>query len=437
MVAFTHPLHRFHSIRVMVIGDMLLDSYTIGKARRISPEAPVPIVHVFGEENRPGGAGNVIVNILSLCCEVVAVGRIGNDWAGNVIVEALKKEGVHTENIVVQENYITPIKTRVIADNQQVVRIDRESVMALSEDCEDFIIENISRAMDGVQIIALSDYGKGFLTDRLLTVIYQFAKDRNIPVVTDPKGCNFEKYTGTFIIKPNLSEAYAAAQLPSHAHLDDVASEIIKQTKAEFLIITRGEAGIAVFDSTGKRQDFPAQSKEVKDVTGAGDTVLAMLVCAIANGFTVEEAMELCNVAAGLAIEQVGCARISLSDVSKAFWENQKKQKVFDVIDLFMLKEILKKKDFSLLHLTRTVQFSHELFCAIQKIAKEDVSLVVATDDVTGSASFVGMLSSLSEVEFVIKNEKMLSEICQFVPPKEMYSFNGEESLLLPICLQR
>lgn len=426
-------LSRLNPAKILVIGDMLLDSYTIGKARRISPEAPVAVVNVQREEHRPGGAGNVILNLLSLGAQVVAIGRIGKDWAGQIFVNALEKEKVDVKMVVMQENYFTPVKNRIIADNQQIVRIDHEQIIPLSEALEQYIIDQLGYLLQDVKVIAISDYGKGFLTSSLLAALIQEAKQREIPVITDPKGHNFKKYAGTTIIKPNLSEAYAAANLPVGSPLEKVASNVLSQCQAELLMVTRSEAGISLFNDAGARFDFPVDAKEVKDVTGAGDTVLAMLAHAIANQLSYDEAAQLCNVAAGIAIEHVGCARISLSDLAFRLFEHNMSHKIFDQDHLFVLKEVLKRKSFSLLMLSHIDSLTPALFQTIKRITQEKESLLVYIDDIEPTETFLDMLSSLQEVSFIVLHLDSLKSLCQCAAPRSIYTFDAAEGKLASI----
>lgn len=425
MVKLANMLSRLNSAKILVIGDMLLDSYTIGKARRISPEAPVAIVNVLYEDHRPGGAGNVILNLLSLGAQVVAIGSVGRDWAGQTFVAALEKEKVDTGMIVVQEAYSTPIKNRIIADNQQIVRVDHEQVTPLNECLEQYIIDHLEHLFQDVKVVAISDYGKGFLTSTLLAAIIQQANQRKIPVITDPKGHDFKKYKGTTIIKPNLSEAYAAANLPTTAPLEKAAAIVLSQCQAELLMVTRSEAGISLFNSQGERFDFAAHAKQVKDVTGAGDTVLAMLTHAIANRLSYEEAAQLCNVAAGIAIEHIGCARVSLSDLVLRLFEYDMSNKVFDEEHLFVLKEILKRKSFNLLILSQVEQLTSALFQSIKTIATEGKALLVYIDDIEPSEILVDMLSSLREIDFIVLHLESLKSLCQCIAPAKMYTFDA------------
>lgn len=422
MVKLASALSRLDPVKVMVMGDLLVDLYTIGKARRISPEAPVAVIHVESEESRPGGAGNVILNLISLGAQVVPFGRVGPDWAGQMLLNDLQKEGINTETIVLQEGYKTPIKNRIIAENQQVVRVDHEQMTALPQVLESQLIDNLPVVMKDVQVVAISDYGKGFLTVPLLRAVIAQARRQGTMVIADPKGHDFTRYEGVTIIKPNLSEAYLAAGLPFSASLEHVSQVVLGITKAEMLMITRSESGISLFKPCGERNDFPVHVKEIKDVTGAGDTVLAMLTSALANGLPHSDAAQLCNVAAGIAIERLGCARITLSDLAERLLEMNPSNKVFDENHLFALQEVLRKSKFKVLTVSARQGLNPALFQTIKLHAnKENGSLLIYVKDSENAELFVEMLASLKEVDFILLHEESLRRLCDRVKPEAFF----------------
>ncbi len=422
MVKLANILSRLNPSKIMIIGDMFLDMYTIGKAKRISPEAPVAVVSVQKEDYRPGGAGNVVVNLLSLGANVYPVGRLGKDWAGQKFLESFRSESINCEMLFIEDGYSTPIKNRIIADNQQIVRIDNEHIVPLNEQLEQTIIDNLSRCLEDMDVVAISDYGKGFLTPFLLQTIIQEAKRKKIPIITDPKGNDFKKYSGTTIIKPNLTELYSAANASSNASIDHVAATVLGQCDAELLMVTRSESGISLFHKKGTRSDFPVHVKEVKDVTGAGDTVLAMLAHSIANQVSYEEAAHLCNVAAGIAIEHIGCKRVSLSDLAHRLFDQNMTGKIFDEEHLFVLKEILKLKAYTLLLLDEIDFISPKLFQVIKEIAKEDSALLVYAADM--DLTMIEMLASLKDIHFIIHHLDSLKILCQSSIPEKVYHYD-------------
>lgn len=432
MVKLASSLSRLGHVKVLVMGDLLLDTYTIGKARRISPEAPVAIVHVQKEESLPGGAGNTALNLISLGAEVSLVGRVGSDRSGEQLKDVLNLENINTDWLVVQDHYPTPVKNRIIAENQQIVRIDHEQVTPLHEHLEQHLIDSLPALMEGIKVVAISDYGKGFLTPGLLQAVIRYANQHGIIVITDPKGHDFSKYEGTTIIKPNQSEAYAAAGMAPGSSLDVVAQKILQDTRAKMLMITRSEAGIALFESNGTRHDFPVHAKEVKDVTGAGDTVLAMLAYALANELSYDEAAELCNVAAGIAIEHVGCARVSLADLAQRLLDKDMTNKIFDQDHMVVLQEVLRSTPFTLMIVQNLENVTGQLFKAIKKIAGSESQILLYISDPNFCETALEILASLKEVNFILVHSDKVKEGCQKLNPQESYVFEDQELRIIP-----
>lgn len=409
MQKLTAPFSRLIRSRILVAGDLLLDTYTIGKTRRISPEAPVVVVNVTEEEARAGGAGNVLLNLISLGVEVIAMGRVGLDAHGEQLLHMLQEEGIVIDGLVRQPHYPTPVKNRIIAENQQIVRIDREQLIPLPEQLEQQLIEKLPALLEGVQVVALSDYGKGFLTRTLLQALIAEARRRKIPVIADPKGIDFTKYSHSTIIKPNLGEAYAAANLPADTPLEKVASAILHLSQAEQLMITRGELGISLFSKQGERRDFPVVPREVKDVTGAGDTVLAMLACALGSGLSLDEAVQLSNVAAGIAIERLGCARISLQDLARSLLEQDSFNKIFDGEHAYALQKALQGRAYNLLGLNADEGIHLPLLKAIHELKQTDsCDLVLFLTTGNLDEEFIQILSSFQEVTYLILDRELL-----------------------------
>lgn len=429
MVGLSGVISRLHNRKIMVVGDMILDTYTIGKARRISPEAPVAVIHVQHEESRPGGAGNVMLNLVSMDAEVVAVGRVGDDHAGSTLRAALAQEGVDLRGLVVQPHMATPVKQRVIAENQQIVRVDYEQAIPISEQLEQQLVEQLPELLTDVAMVAISDYGKGFLSKKLLAAIVAQARARAIPVIADPKGTDFGKYSGVTVIKPNLSEAYAAAGLPLEACLDDVAAKVLALSQADVLMITRAEAGISLFQRDGSRQDFPVRAREVKDVTGAGDTVLAMLTYALANRLPIAEGVMLSNIAAGIAIERLGCARVTLAQLARRLLEDDVGNKVFDGEHVPLLKQALTGRSFSLLGISGKQGLTPAIFAAIHRLARRDSAhdLVIYLLDEEPDEGFVTMLAALHDVKFIIEKGESLDRLCALASPEGIYTLTATE----------
>lgn len=405
----------------MVIGDLMLDTYTIGKARRISPEAPVPVLHVQSEEHRPGGAGNVALNLVSMGADVLMVGRVGSDDYGAQLIHSLDQDGVKTHGIWTQTDCQTPVKNRVIADNQQMVRVDYETITPLHEAIEQQIIDALPQLLEPIKVVAISDYGKGMITKTLMKAVIEACHERAIPVIADPKGIDFTKYKRATIVKPNLGEVYAAANLPLDISLEVAAQKVLETTEAEVLMVTRSEDGISLFYQTGKREDFSVRQREVTDVTGAGDTVLATLTMALANKLSVSEATQLSNVAAGIAISHFGCARVTLSDLARQLLSHDIGNKVFDEEHLFALQEALKDREFAILSLSSKEGIGTAVFEAIRSVAKQKPwDLVVYIEDQDPDPVFVDVIASLHDVDYIIVQSDSLEHVCKLIPGAEV-----------------
>ena len=372
MVKLAGTLSHFQPINALVIGDFMLDAYTIGRVKRISPEAPVPVMEVLRQESRPGGAGNVVLNLTALGAKVIAVGRMGADAEGGLLKLALSRAGANLDALLIEDNYRTPVKNRLIADSQQLLRVDLETIAPISSAFEEKVLRLLSRFLPEVKVVVLSDYGKGFLTPSLIDRVISLSKEMNVPVIVDPKGAEFIKYKGATILKPNLSEAYAAAKMPIDAPLDAVAERLLQIADIDLLLITRSEAGMSLFDRSLRRTDFPARSREVKDVTGAGDMVLAVISAAVANGLDICSAAQLANIAAGIEIERLGCVQVTISELARRLLEYDTDTKIFDDSHTFALRQVLKDKCYSLLVLPKGQKMSNALFRALHSLGKHE-----------------------------------------------------------------
>lgn len=436
MVRLVGMFSRIVRSKIMVIGDIGLDTYTVGKAQRISPEAPVAVLKVQREECRAGMAGNVALNLVSLGAEVLLVGRVGEDAAGGLLKRLLEEEEINTKGLWTQPGFQTPVKNRIIAENQQIVRVDREEALPLSTSLEEEMIRALPHLLQETKVVALSDYSKGFFSPTFLQAIIQMARAEGIPVIADPKGRDFKRYAGVAVIKPNLSEAIAAADLGPHASLEAVASRVLELSDAQTLMVTRSEKGISLFCRAGSREDFPVKPREVKDVTGAGDTVLAMLACALGSGLSLSEACQLCNAAAGLAIEQFGCARISLSQLAVRLLQDNQENKVCDEEHLFALQEALRERKLIVLGMDSSKGLSSYLFSWMRRFSGQGNALLIYLRDASPEESFIELLISLREVDFIIQKSDSLKHLCSVLQPAEVYVAEGEEVKLLKHSLE-
>jgi D-beta-D-heptose 7-phosphate kinase/D-beta-D-heptose 1-phosphate adenosyltransferase len=333
--------------------------------------------------------------------------------------------------LFIQKGVSTPLKKRLIADAQQLIRVDQECVTPLALDIQDKVICYITSMLQQVEVIAISDYAKGFLTTSLLQTVIRLAKKEGIPTIVDPKGDDFSKYRGATMIKPNYGEAVAASQLPSHAFLDEVGTSLLMQTDAEMIMITRSEQGISLFERSQKRLDFPVKSKEVKDVTGAGDTVLAMTTMLVASGLHLKEGLELCNIAAGIAIERLGCARVSLSELAERLLETNVSNKIFDENHLFTLEHALEGKKLTILGIDTQSGVSSHLFSHIQKLSKQSIDerLMIYLIDSSPDQHYLSLLSSLHEVDFIVIQSDSLASLTEKVHPNKVFTLNENGTL--------
>lgn len=303
--------------KILIIGDLMIDQYISGEASRLSPEAPVPIVNVQKESSTLGGAGNVAQNLLSFGAEVFVAGVIGDDVTGKELLKILADEHADTKGIVVDAQRITTVKTRVIVGSHQIVRIDREVNEAIGSACEDNLFNQISALFNQVDIVLFSDYNKGVFSASLCSRILSQCKSLGKKVIVDPKGLDFAKYKGAFIIKPNkkeLAQAVKFEKINTLEELQKAASILFGLTDATYLVVTLSEEGIAILTKNDCKL-LEVKATEVFDVTGAGDTVLATLAYFITLGFTVEEACELANHAAAIVIRRIGSATTTLAEI--------------------------------------------------------------------------------------------------------------------------
>lgn len=418
---------RWSKDKVLVVGDFLLDTYTQGQVKRVSPEAPVMVVHAKEISKLPGGAGNVALNLASLGCSVSVLGRLGPDSAKEDLMHSLEQEGIDTKYLYTQKAYQTPLKNRVMAEGHQIVRIDFEEALPLSKSLEDQIIADLPKILSNVSTVAISDYAKGFLSDTLLKALIEKAKALNIPVLIDPKGKDFTKYKGAFLIKPNFSEAILASGYEDGTDLELVAHQIKEMTHIPNIMVTRSSQGLSLFTESGAKH-FPVKVREVVDVTGAGDTVLAVLTFAIANKIDLDDASILCNLAAGEVVEHLGCARISIKRLAELILKRHLENKVFSDKYLRILQFILDHEEFILVNLVDTESLSLSLFKELKQLKKQHKKskLVVYFEEEAQRESLVELLASLSEVDFIVTGGSNLKKFCQKHAPLKVYTFSED-----------
>ena len=308
------------TINCLVVGDLMLDEYLWGKAERISPEAPVQVVDIVREEFRIGGAGNVVNNLAALGAHVEVCSVVGDDENGYSLLKEFNSRNLPTGAIFRDSGRRTSRKTRVVAANQQIVRIDRESREQISSEMEHNVCRWTSDNIRRFHAVLLSDYLKGVLTPRVLASVISTARAAGIPVLVDPKGGDYTRYQGATILTPNRKEAEAASGIPikDDASLAHAARIIMDTAGIEHLLITRSEAGMSLFSGTTAVVHIPTVAREVFDVSGAGDTVLATLAIGTAAGLDIAEAARLANIAAGIAVGKLGTSTVSAAEIISA-----------------------------------------------------------------------------------------------------------------------
>ena len=338
MEHYRQIISRFKAKKILVIGDIILDQYIKGSVSRISPEAPVPIVLQEGQPTfTPGGAANVANNLSSLGAKVTLVGRIGLDGEGKILTRELKKRRINTSGIVTDRSIPTILKTRIIAEHQQVVRVDRESVNAgtgslLAERLRHYILKQLT----GMDAVIISDYGKGVITPPLLAEVCSAAVEKKKIITVDPKVEHFSFYHGVTGITPNKKETENAIRdikirqnsgrrlglssdrLETDTDVDIAGQQLLKFLNLESLLITLGDQGMRLFEKNKKPVHINTKAREVFDVTGAGDTVISVFTLSLTAGATKHEAADLANYAAGIVVGKMGAVPVSRKELLSA-----------------------------------------------------------------------------------------------------------------------
>ncbi|MCL5030981.1 MAG: D-glycero-beta-D-manno-heptose-7-phosphate kinase [Bacteroidetes bacterium] len=304
----------FKNLKIAVVGDMMLDCYFWGDVKRISPEAPVPIVEVENEFYRFGGAANVALNILRLGGIPLPIGVIGNDNYGSIFSSLITESGITDEGIITDESRPTTAKTRVIADHQHVVRIDKESKQYLNKEIQAKVFNYLEAHIKDFDGIILQDYNKGVLTPWLIEKVIALANKSKVLITVDPKFNNFFLYKNVTVFKPNRKEAedVLGLKIKNDEDITEVGQKLLEKLNAKNVLLTLGESGIAVFEKGKEEKRMPTKARKVADVSGAGDTVISTLTMAIASGANIYEASYLANYAGGLVCEEVGIVPIEL-----------------------------------------------------------------------------------------------------------------------------
>ncbi len=319
--------NNFANKNIAVIGDMMLDSYFWGDTKRISPEAPVPVIEIENEFYRFGGAANVALNISTLTSNPFPIGIIGDDSDGQRFKELMEESKIPSEGIIIDKSRPTTSKARVIAANQHVVRIDKEKKDEISEETEDKIFNKFLEFSGQLNAVILQDYNKGVLTKSLIERIIKVCNEKNILVTVDPKFLNFFEYKNVSVFKPNKKETEDAfgTKILNDTDLERLGKELKRKLNAEYVLLTLGAEGIALFGNGDEINRIPTKARKVSDVSGAGDTVISTLTVALSAGADIKEAAYLANFAGGLVCEDVGIVPIEIDRLFNTVIEEMEK----------------------------------------------------------------------------------------------------------------
>lgn len=323
IVPLVNMINKFKRIRLLVVGDLMLDRYLEGSVKRISPEAPVPVVNVTGERDTPGGAANVAMLAAALGAQVFAAGITGADEAGKRICALLDAGGVDCRAVTADPGRMTPVKTRIVSQRQQLLRVDRESIAPPDREQVQRFLSQVLPLVETCDGLIFSDYNKGLATADLVNPLFAAAATRDLPVAVDPKPVNLDLFRGVSLLTPNTAETEAAAgfSVRNDADLERAAAAICARWQPERLLVTRSELGMALFAGGSPGVYLPVEPREVYDVTGAGDMVIAVCTLAILAGADPVDAARLANCAAGLEVRHFGAVPVTAAELETAWRE--------------------------------------------------------------------------------------------------------------------
>lgn len=321
---FNNLINQFENIPVLVIGDVMIDAYLFGNVERISPEAPVPIVAVNKKESRLGGAANVALNLASLGAKPILCSTIGNDAEGDELIELLNKSNINSAGILKDIDRITTVKTRVISQNHQMLRIDNENAEPLNLIQTNALVEKIEELLPQAKIVIFEDYDKGVITESLIKSITNKANQLGIPTVVDPKKRNFNYYNNVTLFKPNLKELREGINthfsLQNKTEFEQICQNLMLKMNIKYLFVTLSENGVMITNGT-EFNYVPAHLRKIADVSGAGDTVISVASLCLALNMSMEQVAVISNLAGGLVCEEVGVIPINIKKLSAEYFE--------------------------------------------------------------------------------------------------------------------
>jgi D-beta-D-heptose 7-phosphate kinase / D-beta-D-heptose 1-phosphate adenosyltransferase len=427
---------KFDKCRLLVVGDLMIDEYVWGQVDRISPEAPVQVVSVLRDSTTLGGAGNVVNNLAALGAQVVVAGVVGSGAHSDLLIRMCRKLGVDTSGLIRDPHRPTTRKTRIIGGHQHVLRIDREKKQPISESQRDALIDFVKDRIESFDLVLMSDYGKGLLSEELIRQIIHLSTIHDKPVIVDPKGLAFEKYAGATAITPNKKEASLASgiEIVDNESLDAAGAKLLEKTGVEKVLITCGKDDMILFENGQKPYRISAEARQVFDVSGAGDTVLAVLGLGLASGGSFRQAATLANVAGRIVVGKVGTATVSIEELRKAVDPSEElstiKQKTQE--DLVPIVTQLKAEGKTIVLTNGCFDVLHvghvKLFDASKK--KGDVLIVAIDDDdsvralkgkgrpVISEQERVRIISAMNSVDYVtVFSTKALEGLLEAIRP--------------------
>ena len=421
--------------KILVIGDLMIDHYLWGECERISPEAPIPIVNIDDENTVLGGAGNVVNNLVALGAHTDILSVIGDCDIANELGTLLSNINVSTNHLVKEKGRLSSKKSRIIASHQQVIRYDRESDYDISEKSQQTLFGQYKKILKQYDIVLLSDYGKGVLTDSLTRDLIQEANNLGIKVLVDPKGINYFKYSGAYLLTPNKKEASLATNIDiiDDSSLLRAITQLKEKCSLNVSLITLSENGVAIYDND--LRVHPTMAREVYDVTGAGDTVLATLGYALSSNYDIDQAVEFANLAAGVVVGKIGSATASIDEINdykSSLHQSSSEEHIKTLIEIEVLSTKLKDKGKKIVFTNGCFDILHAGHVRYLETAKSfgDILMVGVNSDksvrtlkgetrpINSEQDRALLIASLEAVDFVIIfNEDTPYELINAIKP--------------------